>query len=88
MAIYFAQSVIFRKAHKVIAWDVCPSEHIHFVMRNFKRLCFKRCGLLKTFASIYIGFVTILNMKVDLRTGRMIRHKTRKSNFAEVSEND
>jgi hypothetical protein len=65
MAIYFAQSVIFREVHKVITWNVCHSEHIHFVMSNFKCLCYKRGGLLKTFAAIYIRFVTILHMRVD-----------------------
>ena len=41
MTIYFAQSVIFHEVHKVIAWNVCPSEHIHFVMSISKCLCFK-----------------------------------------------
>jgi hypothetical protein len=50
---FILQSVIFRKVQKVIAWNVYPSEHIHFVMSNFKCLCFKG------------GFVT--NIRSDIK---------------------
>jgi hypothetical protein len=41
MTFCFVHTLIFRNVHKVIAWNIRPLEHIHFITRNFNFLCFK-----------------------------------------------